>query len=134
MALASYSCSFVPDNVKELLDRAKSVTAATASTARSIASGSDIAGRRRLLLSSTAATLLAVAATDANDSRTALLQKYLKKSEENKAKNDKERMDDYYRRNYKDYFGFVEGTLRAKDKEQLSESERGILEWLDKNK
>ena len=43
-------------------------------------------------------------------------------------------MEDYYKRNYKDYFGFVEGTLQAKDKEQLSESERGILEWLQKNK
>ncbi|KAL9238536.1 hypothetical protein vseg_012941 [Gypsophila vaccaria] len=93
------------------------------------------AGRRCLLLSSTATTLLAAAVVvDASDSRTALLQKYLKKSEENKEKNDKERMDDYYKRNYKDYFGFVEGTLRQKDKDQLSESERGILEWLDKNK
>ncbi|CAO2813562.1 unnamed protein product [Amaranthus hypochondriacus] len=95
----------------------------------------QITVKRRFLLSSTASCLLAVASTDqVPDSRTALLQKYLKKSEENKAKNDKERMEDYYRRNYKDYFGFVEGTLQAKDKEQLSESERGILEWLQKNK
>ncbi|KAK9690513.1 hypothetical protein RND81_09G133500 [Saponaria officinalis] len=92
-------------------------------------------GRRSLLLSSTVTTLFAAAVVvDTSDSRTALLQKYLKKSEENKEKNDKERVENYYKRNYKDYFGFVEGTLRAKDKDQLSESERGILEWLDKNK
>ncbi|CAH2042943.1 unnamed protein product [Thlaspi arvense] len=56
--------------------------------------------------------------------------KYLKKSEDNKAKNDKE---SYYKRNYKDYFDFVEGSLRAK-KGELSESEQGILDWLQKNK
>ncbi|KNA17257.1 hypothetical protein SOVF_081670 [Spinacia oleracea] len=126
MALASYCCRFVPDNVQELLNnKGKTVT-------RNVTS--DISGRRRLLISSTAASLLAVATTEANDSQTALLQKYLKKSEENKEKNDKARMDDYYKRNYKDYFGFVEGPLRSKDKDQLSDSERGILEWLDKNK
>ncbi|XP_074314567.1 uncharacterized protein LOC141649786 [Silene latifolia] len=93
------------------------------------------AGRRGLLLSSTATTIVAAAlAVESNDSQTALLQKYLKKSEENKEKNDKERLDNYYKRNYKDYFGFVEGTLRAKDEKELSESEKGILEWLDKNK
>ncbi|BBH09710.1 hypothetical protein Prudu_022283 [Prunus dulcis] len=58
---------------------------------------------------------------------------YLKKSEENKAKNDKERMDSYYKRNYKDYFGFEEGTIRAK-KGELTKSEKGILDWLENNK
>ena len=43
------------------------------------------------------------------------------------------RLDSYYKRNYKDYFGLLEGTLKQK-KEQLSESEKGILEWLEKNK
>lgn len=132
MALATYSCKFVPNDAQKLHDQGKNVAPASASTTRNIAT--DIAGRRRLLISSSAVSLLATAATEATDSRTALLQKYLKKSEENKAKNDQERMNDYYKRNYKDYFGFVEGTLRAKDKELLSESERGILEWLDKNK
>ncbi|XVE66704.1 hypothetical protein DITRI_Ditri08aG0100100 [Diplodiscus trichospermus] len=47
--------------------------------------GSDIGlGRRGLILSAVAA------APQLNDSRTELLKKYLKKSEENKAKNDKE--------------------------------------------
>nr|GMC92715.1 photosystem I reaction center subunit N, chloroplastic [Ipomoea batatas] len=64
------------------------------------------------------------------------LSEFLKKSEENKEKNDKERLESYYKRNYKDYFGLIEGTLRQKvqNKEQLTESEQRILEWLDKNK
>ncbi|CAK9183944.1 unnamed protein product [Ilex paraguariensis] len=83
-------------------------------------------GRRGLLLST------AIAVIQVNDSRTELLKKYLKKSEESKTKNDKERLESYYKRNYRDYFGLLEGSLRQK-KEQLSESEKGILEWLDKN-
>lgn len=86
-------------------------------------------GRRRGLVLSTL-----VAATQVSDSRTELLNKYLKKSEENKAKNDKERLDSYYKRNYKDYFDFVEGSLRNKEEKQLSEAEKGILDWLQKNK
>ncbi|XP_062022664.1 uncharacterized protein LOC133738975 [Rosa rugosa] len=84
-------------------------------------------GRRGLLLSA------AVATPQLSDSGTELLKKYLKKSEDNKAKNDKERMDDYYKRNYKDYFQFEEGPLRAK-KTPLTEAEKGILDWLDSNK
>ncbi|XP_062089155.1 uncharacterized protein LOC133795715 [Humulus lupulus] len=87
----------------------------------------DIHGRRGLLLSTV------VAALQVTDSKTQLLQKYLKKTEENKAKNDKERMDSYYKRNYKDYFQLVQGTMRGKDGE-ISEAEKGILEWLQKNK
>ncbi|KMT01019.1 hypothetical protein BVRB_9g222810 [Beta vulgaris subsp. vulgaris] len=131
MALASYSCKLIlPSNAQELHDQGKDNT--DESTAKSV--GSNITGRRRLFISSTAATALVAATIEANDSKTALLQRYLKKSEENKVKNDKERLDGYYKRNYKDYFGFAEGSLKAKDKEQLSESERGILDWLEKNK
>jgi hypothetical protein len=43
-----------------------------------------------------------------------------------------QRLESYYKRNYKDYFEFVEGTL--KEKKELSESEKGILDWLQKNK
>lgn len=71
-------------------------------------------GRRLLLLSTVVAA--------ATDSKTQLLQKYLKKSEENKTKNDKERLDSYYKRNYKDYFQFEEGTLR--NKKDLTEADR----------
>ncbi|KAK2976944.1 hypothetical protein RJ640_018627 [Escallonia rubra] len=84
-------------------------------------------GRRGILLSTV------VAASPVNDSQTQLLEKYRKKSEENKAKNDKERLDSYYKRNYKDYFEFVEGSLKDKNK-QLTESEKGILDWLRSNK
>ncbi|RYR37333.1 hypothetical protein Ahy_A09g042237 [Arachis hypogaea] len=63
-----------------------------------------------------------------------LLSEYLKKSEENKDKNDKERLESYYKRNYKDYFDLMEGTLRAKNDEQLSDTEKGILDWLQRNK
>ncbi|XP_075484781.1 uncharacterized protein LOC142525531 [Primulina tabacum] len=80
-------------------------------------------GRRDLLLLSTALV---------SQSHTDLLNKYLKKSQENKAKNDKERLDSYYKRNYRDYFSLLEGELRQK--KDLSESEKGILEWLDANK
>ncbi|XP_051116543.1 uncharacterized protein LOC127241496 isoform X2 [Andrographis paniculata] len=60
--------------------------------------------------------------------------RYLKKSQENKAKNDKERLDSYYKRNYKDYFESIEGTLRQKDNKDLTQSEKAILEWLDSNR
>ncbi|OMO63398.1 Photosystem I PsaN, reaction centre subunit N [Corchorus olitorius] len=85
-------------------------------------------GRRALILSA------AAAAPQLSDSGNELLKKYLKKSEENKAKNDKERMENYYKRNYKDYFEFVEGTIKGKSEEQLTESEKGILDWLKANK
>ncbi|KAI5314869.1 PREDICTED: LOC109786464 isoform [Prunus dulcis] len=84
-------------------------------------------GRRGLLLSAAFAT------PPVSESGAELLKKYLKKSEENKAKNDKERMDSYYKRNYKDYFEFEEGTIRAK-KGELTKSEKGILDWLENNK
>lgn len=44
-----------------------------------------------------------------------------------------QRMDSYFKRNYKDYFEFEEGTIRAK-KGELTESEKGILDWLQNNK
>ena len=43
-------------------------------------------------------------------------------------------MDSYNKRNYKDYFDFVEGSLKGKNEQDLTESEKGILEWLRKNK
>ncbi|KAK7280241.1 hypothetical protein RJT34_25303 [Clitoria ternatea] len=89
--------------------------------------------RRGLLLSAAIATATTTLRVPEPDSRTQLLKKYLKKSEENKEKNDKERLDSYYKRNYKDYFESMEGTLRGKDG-QLSDTEKGILDWLQSNK
>ncbi|KAF3320442.1 Photosystem I reaction centre subunit N (PSAN or PSI-N) [Carex littledalei] len=81
------------------------------------------------------ALLISVAAVpDASESQKALLQEYLKRSKENKTKYDKERLDSYNKRNYKDYFEFIEGSIKDKDKDQLTEAEKGILEWLRKNK
>ncbi|XP_010500550.1 PREDICTED: uncharacterized protein LOC104777921 [Camelina sativa] len=85
-------------------------------------------GRRNVLFSSS--SFIAAALTTSDQ----LLQKYLKKTEENKAKNDKERLDGYYKRNYKDYFEFVEGSIKGKTEAELSESEKRILEWLKANK
>ncbi|KAF3973268.1 hypothetical protein ACB098_07G086400 [Castanea mollissima] len=99
----------------------------TSTSTNTNSTSTDIA-RRGLLLSTV------LAATQITDSRTELLQKYLKKSDENKAKNDKERLDSYYKRNYKDYFEFVEGSLNGKEGQQLTESEKGILDWLKRNK
>ncbi|XWS68144.1 hypothetical protein CRYUN_Cryun04dG0066000 [Craigia yunnanensis] len=99
------------------------------STLTAAATTSDIGIARRCLILSAVAS-----APQFNDSRTELLKKYLKKSEENKAKNDKERMENYYKRNYKDYFEFVEGTLKGKSEQQLTESEKGILDWLKANR
>ena len=45
-----------------------------------------------------------------------------------------QRLDDYYKRNYMDYFGLIEGSAREKKEEDRTESEKRILEWLDKNK
>ncbi|CAM9004254.1 unnamed protein product [Rhodiola kirilowii] len=84
-------------------------------------------GRRGLVLAAVIAQL-------SSDSKAQLLSKYLKKSEVNKAKNDKERLDSYYKRNYKDYFEFVEGSLEGKSEQQLTESEKGIRNWLKANK
>ncbi|MED6156867.1 hypothetical protein PIB30_018439 [Stylosanthes scabra] len=100
----------------------------TPSTLRTITNNVVELGRRGLLVSTLIAT------TQVPDSRTQLLQKYLKKSEENKDKNDKERLESYYKRNYKDYFDLMEGTLRAKNDEQLSDTEKSILDWLQRNK
>ncbi|KDP44522.1 hypothetical protein JCGZ_16355 [Jatropha curcas] len=86
-------------------------------------------GRRGIFFST-----LVAAYPVATDSKTELLNKYLKKSEENKTKNDKERLDSYYKRNYKDYFDYVEGSLRGKKEQDLSESEKSILDWLKNNK
>ncbi|EXB33541.1 hypothetical protein L484_011132 [Morus notabilis] len=117
MALTVTVNKYASSNVQAVHRKRKRPTTATTT---------DI-GRRGLFLSTV------VAALQVSDSRTELLKKYLKKSEENKAKNDKERLNSYYKRNYKDYFELVEGTLRGKEGE-LSEAEKGIRDWLQSNK
>ncbi|XP_074572288.1 uncharacterized protein LOC141828794 [Curcuma longa] len=105
---------------------------AGSSVLRSVSTSLDLTGvgRRRTiaLLASTAII------PEVTDSRKALLREYLKRSKENKEKNDKERLDDYYKRNYKDYFEFIEGSVRDKKDEALSDAEKDILQWLQKNR
>ncbi|KAB1200242.1 hypothetical protein CJ030_MR0G007774 [Morella rubra] len=122
MALTVTVNRFASSNVQAVHRRESKKTTTTTTTTTS-----DI-GRRGLLLSTVVA-----AAPQVPDSRNELLKQYQKKSDENKAKNDKERLDSYYKRNYKDYFEFVEGSLKGKEG-QLSESEKGILDWLRSNK
>ncbi|KAL3677927.1 hypothetical protein R1sor_020883 [Riccia sorocarpa] len=73
-------------------------------------------------------------APDAPAEGNALIRKLLERSKANKEKNDKARLDDYYRRNFKEYFEFIEGTVQRKKPEDLTEAERGIIEWLKKNR
>ncbi|KAL2641487.1 hypothetical protein R1flu_009074 [Riccia fluitans] len=73
-------------------------------------------------------------ATDTPAEGNALIRKLLARSKANKEKNDKARLDDYYRRNFKEYFEFIEGTVRRKKAEDLTEAEKGIIEWLKTNR
>ncbi|ESR36028.1 hypothetical protein KPL70_022372 [Citrus sinensis] len=129
MALTVTVNKYASLNVQAVHRREAKTPKTTGAKAKAAAAFHDI-GRRGLLLSS----VVAAPQVNNDDSKTQLLQKYLKKSEENKAKNDKERMDSYYKRNYKDYFDFIEGSLKGKSEQELSESEKGILEWLKTNK
>ncbi|KMZ65013.1 Photosystem I reaction centre subunit N [Zostera marina] len=86
---------------------------------------------RRHVFSLLVASVAVATLPETSDSKKSILQEYLKKSEKNKAKNDKERLDDYYKRNYKDYFGFVDST---KSDDQLSDTEKEIRDWLRANK
>lgn len=60
----------------------------------------------------------------------------MEKSRQNKAKNDKDRLDSYYRRNYKDWFDVEKGNFGiGSEKNQLSkELQQEILQWIEKNK
>lgn len=91
---------------------------------------------RRYLLG---ATSLAVAAsldikptTPEYPPKSPFIEQLLERSRANKAKNDQERLNSYYERNYKEYFEFLEGTI--KNKTELTETEKGILKWLDKTR
>ncbi|CAL1356949.1 unnamed protein product [Linum trigynum] len=130
MALTATVNKFTSSNVHALpRPQHKKDTSSSSSSSSGAAAAIPFQGRRSVLLSA-----IIGAYPIATDSGTELLNKYLKKSEENKAKNDKERLDSYYKRNYKDYFDYVEGSVRGKKEEELSDSEKRILEWLKSNK
>ena len=59
----------------------------------------------------------------------------LKRTEEMREQRYKERLDDYYRRNFKEYFDFEGGNARAGKARGLSDqTQREIQEWLEANK
>eukprot|EP00475_Leptophrys_vorax_P007145 TRINITY_DN1452_c0_g1_i3.p1 TRINITY_DN1452_c0_g1~~TRINITY_DN1452_c0_g1_i3.p1 ORF type:complete len:189 (+),score=0.65 TRINITY_DN1452_c0_g1_i3:42-569(+) len=71
------------------------------------------------------------------DPENPLIKELLQRSQANKAKYDEERLNDYYRRNFKDYFEFVGGTLQSKARsnpDRLSANDKLILKWLEDNK
>eukprot|EP00242_Pyramimonas_sp_CCMP2087_P008459 CAMPEP_0198212972 /NCGR_PEP_ID=MMETSP1445-20131203/28490_1 /TAXON_ID=36898 /ORGANISM="Pyramimonas sp., Strain CCMP2087" /LENGTH=159 /DNA_ID=CAMNT_0043887553 /DNA_START=89 /DNA_END=568 /DNA_ORIENTATION=+ len=65
-----------------------------------------------------------------DDDESPLIQGLLASSRANKEKYDKERLDDYYTRNFKDYFDFVDGSNRSGEN---TENEIKIKEWIAKN-
>eukprot|EP00850_Spirogloea_muscicola_P010696 SM000064S19718 [mRNA] locus=s64:124107:125362:+ [translate_table: standard] len=60
------------------------------------------------------------------------IKELLKRSIEKKPQRDQERLDDYNRRNFGDYFNFIAGSLA--NKKNLTDNERNILEWVKKNR
>lgn len=66
-----------------------------------------------------------------DDDESPLIQALLKSSKENKAKYDKERLDDYYKRNFTDYFEFVVG---VEDPGGPTETQKKMREFINANK
>jgi len=71
-------------------------------------------------------------ATSTEETTNPLIQRLLERSKANKEKNDKERLEDYYRRNYKDYFNFIRGGFGGR--KNMTAAERDIVTWLESNK
>eukprot|EP00270_Netrium_digitus_P003569 TRINITY_DN1415_c0_g1_i1.p1 TRINITY_DN1415_c0_g1~~TRINITY_DN1415_c0_g1_i1.p1 ORF type:complete len:172 (+),score=31.75 TRINITY_DN1415_c0_g1_i1:90-605(+) len=110
-------------------------------TARKVPSMNTEVQRRALLASSVSffsffsmVELSPMSAAEEVEQQNPLIQKLLQRSRENKEKYDQERLAAYYRKNYGDYFKFIEGTLLAKRSEELTENDKKILEWLKENK
>ncbi|KAF5838054.1 hypothetical protein DUNSADRAFT_3488 [Dunaliella salina] len=60
------------------------------------------------------------------DNDSPMIAELKRRSDEKREERAKERLDDYYRRNYKDYFEFINGGSR-------SPSSGAISEWLKQN-
>lgn len=65
-----------------------------------------------------------------------LIEDLLEKSRLNKPKHDRDRLESYYRRNYKDWFDVEKGNFGiGQERNQLSkELQQEILQWIEKNK
>ncbi|KAL3150526.1 hypothetical protein ABBQ32_000343 [Trebouxia sp. C0010 RCD-2024] len=71
---------------------------------------------------------------EVDDDSSALVQGLLAKSKENKERYTKERLQDYYRRNFKDYFTYEKGLGQSSSERGLSdENQQKILKWLNDN-
>jgi len=102
--------------------------------------GPNFASRRAVVLAplaggfaaaapSTSAQEITAKEVDAADSP--MIQEMLARSAEKKEERQEERLRDYYRRNFKDYFQFQAGTCKGSTK--TPECER-VLQWLEDNK
>ena len=62
------------------------------------------------------------------------IQELLAKTAAKKDERTQERLNDYYKRNFKDYFEFEAGSIRAGKARGISdESQQAILQWLERN-
>jgi hypothetical protein len=62
------------------------------------------------------------------------IQGLLAKTAAKKEERTQERLNDYYKRNFKDYFEFEAGSIRTGKARGISEdSQKAILQWLEKN-
>ncbi|GLC36628.1 hypothetical protein PLESTM_000482700 [Pleodorina starrii] len=72
---------------------------------------------------------------EVDDATSPFVQKLLKRSEENRERYQKERLQDYYRRNFKEYFEFEASSAKVARARGLStESQEAIAKWLEENK
>ncbi|GAX73170.1 hypothetical protein CEUSTIGMA_g623.t1 [Chlamydomonas eustigma] len=72
---------------------------------------------------------------EVKDSESPFIQELLRRTAEKKEERKKERLDDYYRRNFKDYFEWEAGSALAGRARGISEGTSSkILKWLDENK
>ncbi|KAH7440424.1 hypothetical protein KP509_04G106600 [Ceratopteris richardii] len=96
---------------------------------------SERSNRRALLASSFSGALVAASLSTSIPEyppKSQLIEELLERSRANKTKNDQKRLESYYERNFKEYFEFIEGTI--KNKSDLTDAEKGILKWLEKSR
>lgn len=71
------------------------------------------------------------ASQEVDPAESPFIQELLQRSRSNKEKYDKERLDSYYRRNYLDYFNFVDG---GSDRGTSQETKDKVKKWLEQNR
>eukprot|EP00955_Chlamydomonas_euryale_P113363 366212-Chlamydomonas_euryale.AAC.27 len=72
---------------------------------------------------------------EVNDAESPYIQELLRKTAEKKDERKQERLNDYYRRNFKEYFDFEAGSSSAgRSRGISSETQAQIAEWLEQNK